>query len=60
MPKKHEKDYSSDQRQFNEGMFQINKQEFLGIFQNLKFISQNFLSIIRNYLKKIFLIFTQI
>lgn len=34
LPKKHEKDYSSDQRQFSEGMFQINKQEFLGVFQN--------------------------
>ena len=34
LPKKHAKDHSNDERQFNEGMFQINKHEFLGAFQN--------------------------
>ncbi len=36
LPKKHEKDTSSDSRQFNEGMFKTNKQDFLNVFQNFE------------------------
>lgn len=34
LPKKHEKDHSNDERQFKEGMFYVDKQEFLSVFHN--------------------------
>ena len=34
LPKKHEKDYTTNTRQFKEGMFEIDKNEFLKVFRN--------------------------
>lgn len=34
LPEKHAKDHSTDERQFNAGMFQVPKEQFLSVFQN--------------------------